>query len=299
MKTVALCYPVDEKHLQWLADATPGCKLLNAGQEGIAEAIHEADIFVGHAKVPVDWDRVVKAGRLNLSSLLRPAWIIVWFLVSLNPTSRSAALQDCLPIRWPSKRWLFCLVSCEVYQPFLSNARSILCPSPHRRFASQANRHRRTGWKRSKAGRSATALSCFDPSRRLLPCSKARWRGIVGGARPTPALASQSDILLLALPLNESTHHLIGRPVFEAMPKGSYLINVARGQVVDEEALIEALRSDHLAGAGLDVAEIEPLPAESPLWTMKNVLLTPMSVLRQLDESTTRPDWLARICEDT
>ncbi len=47
MKTIALCYPVEEKHLHWLADAAAGCKLLNAGQEGIAEAIHEADIFVG------------------------------------------------------------------------------------------------------------------------------------------------------------------------------------------------------------------------------------------------------------
>ncbi len=73
------------------------------------------------------------------------------------------------------------------------------------------------------------------------------------------------------------------------MPRGSYLINVARGQVVDEEALIEALRSHHLAGAGLDVAEIEPLPAESPLWTMKNVLLTPhvgAQAARRVDDST-------------
>ncbi len=134
------------------------------------------------------------------------------------------------------------LVSCEVYHPFFIkrsiDPMSVAPPT----ICITSESHRRTGWKRSKAGRSATALSCFDPSRRLLPCSKARWRGIVGGARPTPAIGLAVGHLAIGASLNESTHHLIGRPVFEAMPKGSYMINVARGQVVDEEALIEALR---------------------------------------------------------
>ena len=59
------------------------------------------------------------------------------------------------------------------------------------------------------------------------------------------------------------------------MPAGSWFINVARGQVVDEAALIDALESNHLAGAGLDVTYAEPLPSTSPLWNMLNVMISP------------------------
>jgi phosphoglycerate dehydrogenase-like enzyme len=60
-----ICYPVEERHLRWMADAMPQAHWINAGQEGIAEAIHQADYFIGHAKVPVDWDRVVAQGHLR------------------------------------------------------------------------------------------------------------------------------------------------------------------------------------------------------------------------------------------
>ena len=102
-------------------------------------------------------------------------------------------------------------------------------------------------------------------------------------------LAQRTDILILCLPLNKDTHHCIDGSVFQAMPKGSYLINVARGQVVCETDLIEALRSGHLAGAGLDVAEVEPLPKDSPLWELPNVIITPhvgAQSARRVDDST-------------
>ena len=63
---IVLCYPVEDRHVQWIQAAAPAATVINAGQEGIGKAIFDADIFVGHAKVPVDWDSVVKLGRLKL-----------------------------------------------------------------------------------------------------------------------------------------------------------------------------------------------------------------------------------------
>jgi phosphoglycerate dehydrogenase-like enzyme len=86
-----------------------------------------------------------------------------------------------------------------------------------------------------------------------------------------------ADWLVLACPLNAETHGLIDAAALAALPRGAHLINVARGEVVVQAALVEALQSGHLAGACLDVFEHEPLPAESPLWTLPGVIVTPHS----------------------
>jgi glyoxylate/hydroxypyruvate reductase A len=83
------------------------------------------------------------------------------------------------------------------------------------------------------------------------------------------------DALVIACPYTAATHHLISQAEFAAMRPGAVLANVARGRVVDEAALIAALRTGRLGGAVLDVFEIEPLPQESPLWDMTNVLVSP------------------------
>lgn len=84
----------------------------------------------------------------------------------------------------------------------------------------------------------------------------------------------QADIVVLTLPLTEQTKHLFSRAVFEAMKPGSILVNLARGAIVDTDALVEALETK-LGGAVLDVFEEEPLGENSPLWDMENVVLTP------------------------
>lgn len=94
---------------------------------------------------------------------------------------------------------------------------------------------------------------------------------------------AKSDFLVLALPLSDSTRHLIGAPQLEQMRSGAYLINIARGGLVDETALLHALESHHLAGAALDVAEEEPLPPRSPLWDAPNLLITPHFTPRMAD----------------
>jgi glyoxylate/hydroxypyruvate reductase len=85
------------------------------------------------------------------------------------------------------------------------------------------------------------------------------------------------DALVLACPLTEQTRHLISAHQLALMRPGAVLVNISRGQVVDEDALIAALSSGHLGGACLDVFETEPLPASSPLWRLDNVIISPHS----------------------
>ena len=105
------------------------------------------------------------------------------------------------------------------------------------------------------------------------------------GSEPCPTwatdrlseLLTHSDALVMCAPLTDDTREMLGADEFAAMPTGSYFVNVGRGECVDESALIDALDSGHLAGAALDVFEIEPLPEESPLWAMERVIITPHS----------------------
>ncbi len=88
-------------------------------------------------------------------------------------------------------------------------------------------------------------------------------------------LLRQSDFVVLAVPSTADTVGLIGRKELQAMRSSAFLINIARGNVIDEPALVEALRSGSIAGAGLDTFIEEPLPPDSPLWDLPNVIITP------------------------
>jgi D-3-phosphoglycerate dehydrogenase len=88
-------------------------------------------------------------------------------------------------------------------------------------------------------------------------------------------LLAQADIVSVHAPLMKKTVHLLGEREFGLMKPTAYLINTARGPVIDQVALIAALQAGRIAGAGLDVYEREPLETESPLLTMDNVILTP------------------------
>jgi phosphoglycerate dehydrogenase-like enzyme len=96
-----------------------------------------------------------------------------------------------------------------------------------------------------------------------------------GRARPLPELLAVADAVTLHVPLAPDTRHLIGAAELAAMRPEAFLVNAARGGVVDETALVDALRSGTIAGAALDVTEHEPLPADSPLRGAPNLLLSP------------------------
>lgn len=89
------------------------------------------------------------------------------------------------------------------------------------------------------------------------------------------AVLSASDFVVLTVPLTPKTRHLIDRDALEAMKDTAYLINIARGAIVDEQALLQALEQKRIAGAVLDVFKEEPLPGSHPFWTMDHVTVTP------------------------
>jgi phosphoglycerate dehydrogenase-like enzyme len=100
-------------------------------------------------------------------------------------------------------------------------------------------------------------------------------------------MLSGIDVLVCAAPLTRETRHLIADREFEAMKPGAIVVNVGRGPVIDESALVRALVSRRIAGASLDVFEHEPLPHDSPLWGMETVLISPHAADRTVD-----PDWV-------
>ncbi|MEV6948869.1 D-2-hydroxyacid dehydrogenase [Streptomyces sp. NPDC051172] len=122
---------------------------------------------------------------------------------------------------------------------------------------------------------------------RLLSAFGTEIVGLRRGTAPVPEVATTFgpsawqrfydglDLLVVAAPLTEHTHGLIGRPQLSLLRPGALLVNVGRGPVVDESALIEALDSGRLSGAALDVFAAEPLPSDSPLWSMPGVIVTP------------------------
>jgi phosphoglycerate dehydrogenase-like enzyme len=90
-----------------------------------------------------------------------------------------------------------------------------------------------------------------------------------------PEMLSKCDHVCITMPYTRATHHLFDKNMLAHMKASAYLYNVSRGKIIDEQALIAALSKGELSGAGLDVFESEPLPADSRLWEMENVIITP------------------------
>ncbi|BDS06681.1 hypothetical protein NT6N_17210 [Oceaniferula spumae] len=97
----------------------------------------------------------------------------------------------------------------------------------------------------------------------------------VGKPKDLLAMLPEADVVALAVPLTDETKDLLDAKAFAAMKKGAYLINIARGKVVNTEAMMQSLKSGKLAGACLDVTDPEPLLADHPLWKQANVIITP------------------------
>jgi len=287
---IVLCYPVEQRHLDQISRVAPGANVIDAGQERIAAELPRADIFAGHAKVPVPWDEVVAAGRLR--------WI----------QSSAAGLDHCLvpsviesEIPVTSASGLF---ADQVAEQTLALLLGLIRSMPVFFRAQQAREfiRRPTGDLHGKrvgivgfGGNGRRIAQVLQPFRvemiatDVFPVDKPAYVKELWPADRLDDLLATVDIVTLCVPLNGQTRGLIDRRRLGLMPPGGLLINVARGPVVVEADLVEALRCRHLGGAGLDVTEVEPPAEDSPLWDMPNVMLTPhvgAQSARRYDDAT-------------
>ena len=91
----------------------------------------------------------------------------------------------------------------------------------------------------------------------------------------TRSMVAECDYVVITLPLTDKTHHLFNESILRAMRSNAFLVNIGRGSIVNEADLVKALKKGWIAGAGLDVFEVEPLPKDSPLWDLDNVIISP------------------------
>ena len=273
---IVLCYPIQPRHYQQICAAAPDAEVVDAGQERIAAELPAADIFCGHAKVPVDWNSVVRQGRLRwiqssaagMDHCLVPAVQASEILV----TSASGVLADqvaehtmALVTAW--------LRSLPVF--FDAQRKHEFIRRPTRDL------HHTTIGIVGFGGNGRRLAEVFQPFKTriiatdMFSVDKPAYVDALWTADRLDELLAQSDIVILALPLNASTHHLFNQRTLARMKPSALLVNVARGPIVAEADLVAALEAGHIAGAAMDVTEEEPLSSDSRLWDDPRVIITP------------------------
>ena len=273
---IVLCYPVEKRHYDQIAAAVPGADVIDAGQQHVASEILRADIFCGHAKVPMDWPAVVHGGRLKwiqssaagLDHCLVPAVVDSEIIV----TSASGVLADQV-----SEHATALITALTRSLPVFFRAQQA------KEFVRRPTRdlHHSTLGIVGFGGvgrRIAQVLSAFKTrilATDMFPIDKPDYVEALWPAERLGDLLSEVDILILSAPLTPATRGMIAARELAQLKKGSLLVNVARGPLVVERDLVAALESGHLAGAAVDVTEQEPLATTSLLWEMPNVIITP------------------------
>ncbi len=293
---IVLCYPVEPHHCRQIAEAAGDAEIVDAGQERIAEELFAADVYCGHAKVPVDWDGVVREGRLRwiqssaagMDHCLVPSVIESDIVV----TSASGVLADQVAEHTIALITGWCR-SLPVF--FRAQAKKEFIRRPTRDLTHSTVGIVGFG---GVGRRLAQMLSVFKT--RLLatdvfPVDKPDYVDHLWPAERLDDLLVESDFVVLALPLNDSTRAMFNADALAKMKPSAVLVNVARGPLVVEDDLVEALLAKRLAGAVMDVTDPEPLPPESRLWELSSVIITP----HVAGQSARRIDNMTRLfCEN-
>jgi len=181
-----------------------------------------------------------------------------------------------------------------IHGPPMSEMTVLLMLALARDFSMFLHNQDKAIWKRHPGGllqhKTVGIFGVGSITEYLAPLLKAFDMTVIGisqTARPVPGIdrfvtrdrllevAPELDFLVALMPYSPETHHIINRELLSAMKPTAFFVNIARGGVVDDEALIEALNTGKIAGAALDAVTPEPLPPDHPYWKMKNVLVTP------------------------
>lgn len=181
-----------------------------------------------------------------------------------------------------------------IHGPQMSEMAFLFMLNLARRFPQMLDNQRAHRWQRwdqvRLAGKTVLIVGTGLVAAALAPRCKAFGMTVLGVSRTPRALdsfdrveaydrvkelATQADFLILIAPYSKVTHHLVDAELLAAMKPTAFVLNLARGSLCDEAALLDALKTKRIAGAGLDVFNTEPLPAEHPFWDMDNVLMTP------------------------
>ena len=273
---IVLCYPAESRHIEQIQAVYPDATVVSAGQERIAEELPNADIFCGHAKVPVPWEDTVKAQRLR--------WI----------QSSAAGLDHCL---------VSCVINSEIV---VSSASGVLADQVAEHALALATgcsrkiplflqqQHRKEFIRRPTrdltestilivgfGGNGQRLAEVLHPLKTKIlatdyfPNRPAPLLNYLGGPDELHNLLPQADFVFLTAPLTDQTRKMFDASTLSAMKPGAVLINVARGGLVVEQAVVDALESGHLDSAGFDVTPEEPPAANSPLWTAPGLIITP------------------------
>ena len=273
---IVLCYPVEPRHVAQIQACAPTASIIDAGQDHVATELATADIFCGHAKVPVPWDVVVAGGRLRwiqssaagLDHCLVPSVVAS----AITVTSASGVLADQV-----AEHTLALITACTRRIPLF------LAQQARREFIRRPTRDltRATVVIVGLGGNGRRLVEVLAPFRvRILatdffPDRKPAAVEFLGGPETLADLLPQADILILCAPLTGQTRGMIDAAAIAGMKPGAILVNVARGPLVVESALVDALESGHLDSAGIDVTPEEPPAPASRLWTAPRLVITP------------------------
>ena len=273
---IVLCYPVEPRHVKQIAAAAPEAEVVDAGQEHVAAELLAADIYCGHAKVPVPWDDVVAKGRLRWiqSSAAGLDHCLVPSVVESNivVTSASGVLADQV-----ADHTMALLAGILRSLPFFFRAQQA------REFVRRPTRdlHHATigivglGANGRRLGQVLEPFKTRILATDLFPVNRPSEVERLLAPEQLDEILPELDVLILTAPLTDQTRGMIDQGVLARMKPSAVLINVARGGLVVERDLAAALTSGQIAGAGLDVTEREPLDASSPLWEIPNLIITP------------------------
>ncbi len=274
---IVLCFPNEPHHREQMLRVAPQAEIINASYEEISQQILEADVFCGHDRfLTIPWDEVVRRGKLRYiqSTAAGMDHCLVPSVIASDITvcSASGVLADqvadqTMALLFGWSRSLGVFVRAQQSKEFVRR--------PTRDV------HRSTIGIVGFGGNGRRLAEVLAPFRcRILatdhfPIDKPPHVEQLWGPDRLDELLAQVDYLILAAPLNDATRGMIDARAMRLMKPTACIVNVARGPLVVERDLVAALREKRLAGAAVDVTEVEPLPAESPLWDMPHVLITP------------------------